>query len=342
VSHELDVTEGVASFASHQAAWHRLGTVFDHEMTVEEALEAAHLARWNVRKLDLIGRDVQLATDGVTTVDVADTNWRLAVRTNPITGKVEPFGPVGRNFVHVQNEDHAEFLAALLDMSGARFLSTAGAIKGGRQVFYSARLPETMNIGGRDQHDLYVTALNGHDGSMAFGVIASPIRVVCANTQAAAIRSAAQKWTTRHTKGAPKAIEAARKGLDLAHKFNAEFEREAERMINEQLTLTEFDKITARLFDVKDPQDESPREATFREHRTGTLHTLWHGDTQANIAGTRYAGYNVITEYVDHHSIARGKSEDARSASRAVSAVLGDGFTLKAKAFNAFRVPAAR
>jgi hypothetical protein len=99
VSHELDVTEGVASFASHQAAWHRLGTVFDHEMTVEEALEAAHLARWNVRKLDLIGRDVQLATDGVTTVDVADTNWRLAVRTNPITGKVEPFGPVGRNFV---------------------------------------------------------------------------------------------------------------------------------------------------------------------------------------------------------------------------------------------------
>lgn len=350
MSHDLDTTDGITSFVTaRQPAWHRLGTVFDTEMTVAEALDAAHLAGWNVRKIPLLGRetveDVEITGDGVTattrTVDVTESNWRLAVRDNPITGAVESFGPVGRNFVHVQNEEHGEFLETLLDMSGARFLTTAGALKGGAQVFYCAKLPETMLIGGVDRTDLYITAMNGHDGSMAFGVIASPVRVVCANTQAAAIRSAAQKWTTRHTKGAPSAIAAAREGLDLVHRFDAAFEAEAERMIQEQLTLAEFDKITAGLFDVKAPEDESPRERTYRENRANILHTIWHGDTVANIADTRYAGYNVITEYVDHYAIARGKSEDAQAAGRAYSALLDRGATLKSRAFDAFRVPVA-
>lgn len=343
MSHELDVTDGFASFVTaREPAWHRLGTVFEREMTVEEALEAAHLARWDVRKLELFGRDVTINEDGVTTTEVADLDWRLTVRDNPITGRVEPLGPVGKNFVHVQNEEHGEFLAALLDMSGAQFLSTAGALRGGRQVFYCAKLPESMNIGGVDQHDLYVTALNGHNGSMALSVIASPIRVVCANTQAAAIRSAAQRWSTRHTKGAAKAIAEARESLNMAHKFNEAFEAEAERMISESLTDAAFWKIADRLWDVKDTQDESPREATFRKTRTETLAGLWHGPTQYNIAGTRYAGYNVVTEYIDHHAIARGKTEEAQSVGRAVTAVLGSGAQFKAKAFDAFRVSAAR
>lgn len=45
MAHELDITDGTASFASaKQDAWHRLGTVLEDVMTAQEALDAAHLS----------------------------------------------------------------------------------------------------------------------------------------------------------------------------------------------------------------------------------------------------------------------------------------------------------
>lgn len=340
MAHEIDTTNGIASFVTaRKPAWHRLGQVFDTEMTVPEAQAAAHLAGWNVRKLDLIGRETVMDDDGVTTTDVEDSNWKLVVRDNPITGKVEPLGPVGKNFVHVQNEEQGEFLEALLDMSGARFLTTAGSLLGGRQVFYCAKLPEQMLIGGVDAHDLYVTAMNGHDGSLALSVIASPVRVVCWNTAQAAMASARQRWTTRHTKGATKAIEDARRGLDMTFRFNEAFQAEADRMINETLTTGEFEKIVEGLFPVED--DAAKRTQTNSIERMGIMRGLFaDADTQANIRGTRWAGYNAITEYVDHFRPAAGKGDEAKAISRARAALTGDGATLKNEAFRAFRVPA--
>ena len=55
MAHELDITNGVASFAnSRPNAWHRLGTSVGHAMSGQEAMEAAHLANWNVRNMALV------------------------------------------------------------------------------------------------------------------------------------------------------------------------------------------------------------------------------------------------------------------------------------------------
>jgi hypothetical protein len=48
---ELDITNGVASFAARTDAWHRLGQTVGHLMTAEEALAAGHLSGWDVRKM---------------------------------------------------------------------------------------------------------------------------------------------------------------------------------------------------------------------------------------------------------------------------------------------------
>ena len=54
VAHELDSTNGVVSFANSRTdAWHRLGQSVGHAMTAREALDAAHLSGWNVRKMPL-------------------------------------------------------------------------------------------------------------------------------------------------------------------------------------------------------------------------------------------------------------------------------------------------
>src|SRR6185312_9453740 len=54
----------------------------------------------------------------------------------------------------------------------------------------SMKIPQTMTIGGRDLVDLYLVAMNSHDGTSAFRLLVSPVRVVCANTLADAV------WTS--------------------------------------------------------------------------------------------------------------------------------------------------
>lgn len=331
MAHELETINGQTSFVSaRQSAWHRLGTVLPEEFTAEQALREANLGGWNVRKALL-----QAVVDGQI-VDVPDR--RAVIRTNPVTGQPEALGVVGSGFEHVQNEEQVDFLNALVDNTGAH-LQTAGALRGGRQVFFTCKLPEAMLVGGVDRVDLYLAVLNGHDGSMAFRAIASPVRVVCANTQAAALGSAAQSWSTRHTKNAARAVEEARRSLQLAWRYSEEFAHEAERMIQTELDNDEFERVIACVFGAPDEVKDSKVTIRHKIERLDVVRGLYHdARTQENIRGTRWAGYNAITEFVDWEMPVKGSgSYDQRRALRAVD---GAGAKDKEVAFALLRVSA--
>ena len=123
MAHELDITNGVASFASRTDAWHRLGQTVGHAMTAEEALAAALLSGWAVRKLPIVVPQEPVITDdifdGVTTpVPLPVADHFATVRTNPITGKIDVLGVVGSKYEPVQNEEPCALLNALTDESG--------------------------------------------------------------------------------------------------------------------------------------------------------------------------------------------------------------------------------
>ncbi|MBK6311127.1 MAG: DUF932 domain-containing protein [Candidatus Microthrix sp.] len=87
------------------------------------------------------------------------------------------------------------------------------------QVFVTMRLPEHLTIGGTDRVDLNIAALNSHDGYSAFRVLITPVRVVCANTQHAALRNHLSSWSIRHTRNAKTAVQAARDTLGLTFAY---------------------------------------------------------------------------------------------------------------------------
>ena len=66
-------------------------------------------------------------------------------------------GVVGEDYQVVQNEQVADMLDKLVDESGAHF-ETAGSLRGGRSVFVTMKLPESMKVAGVD--DLDVSKLN--------------------------------------------------------------------------------------------------------------------------------------------------------------------------------------
>jgi Domain of unknown function (DUF932) len=203
MSHELDNTHGVYYFADARTdAWHRLGQQVGHAMTAEEALSAAHLAGWNVHKRPLhITGDPILADDGVTApTPIPVTDAFATVRTNPITGTLDVLGVVGNKYKPVQNEASCTILNTLTDESGAVY-ETAGALRGGRETFVTLKLRETMTFedrdGSADRTDWYLAALNSHDGNSKFRLLLTPVRIVCANTQSAAIAGARHSFGSR-------------------------------------------------------------------------------------------------------------------------------------------------
>lgn len=321
MAHNLDITAGVASFVSaREDAWHQLGITLDHSFTAEEAMTEANLGGWNVRKQELW-------TAGSDGSPIIIPNRNAIVRNNPVVaGQVDALGVVGDAYQEIQNEEHAGFLDALVDESGAHF-ETAGALDGGRRVFITMKLPGHMTIGGTDKIDTYIAAINSHDGSMAFTVMTTPVRIVCANTLNLAFSGASNMHRVRHTAGATASIVQARQTLELSFGYLEGFQAEADRMINTELTQVRFEEIIAKEFGAA--ADAPKGTVTRSENRLDEMVELFaEANTQAGIRNTAWAGLNAITEWFDHYSPVRGSEEDT---SRATKALLTPAFKNRAR-----------
>lgn len=329
MAHELETfSDGVTAFASARLdAWHQLGQVTDECMSAEEIMTKARLGGWGVRKIPMQGTEI--TEGGVSTIECPD-KW-MTVRTNPVTGATEYLGVVGEEYTTVQNEQVAEVLDRLVDESGGAHFETAGSLRGGKSVFVTMKLPGTMKVAGVDNLDLYLAATTSHDGTQALRVDATPVRIVCANTQRAALARSRSHYTFRHTSSVHSQISQAREAMGLMWTYLDDFQAAAERMINESLTLGEFEKITAQLWPLADDASDVTKN-NHKKRNTMLRYLIRDADTQAAIKGTRWAGYQAIVEYLDH--CAPAKNQLVR-ATRAVSGPVND---IKSRAFSLLTV----
>lgn len=320
--HELDNTNGVYSFADSRAdAWHQLGQQVNRCMTAQEVMEEAQLSGWDVRKH-------RLWTEGSDGFPIQIEDREATVRTNPVTGNTDYLGVVGRNYTPIQNEESAAFLNALVDESGAHF-ETAGALRGGRETFVTLRLPEYMRFEGNgvtDSVDLYLAALNSHDGTSSFRLITTPVRIVCANTQIAAIQRARSSWAVRHTSNARWAIEEARHSLRIAFTYADAFAQEVQRLVDAQRDEDRLRDLIEEVFEVHDADTDRQRDR--RQAHADAVVQGMSLPTVRGFEGTLYGAYNAVTEYIDHRIPVR----DGHGAP-AASAINGTYAEIKARAF---------
>jgi len=327
--HELETfVDGQTAFASARvSAWHQLGTVTQATMSAHKIMGAALLGNWGVRTIPVRGIDVVAGIE----VPILADDKRMTVRRNPVTGQTEYLGIVGNDYTVVQNEQCAEMLDRLVDQVGGAHFETAGSLRKGKSVFVTMKLPTAMQIAGVDRMDLYLIGTTSHDGTAALRVDASPIRVVCANTQRAAFQHAVGHYTFRHTSKVNEQITQAREAVGLMWRYLETFEKAAERMLQTSLTNREFEKIIAQVWPVAD--NASDKTKANAKQRTGTIkYLLTQADTQKAIAGSRWAGYQAITEYLDHYQAAKD------ATSRANRVITGKTGELKLTAFDLLKV----
>jgi phage/plasmid-like protein (TIGR03299 family) len=293
--HELEQFDDgtTAFFSARQDAWHRLGTLTTGCLTAAEVMDVAYLGGWDVRK------------ERLTTLESGAPvpNRYATTRIHPKTGRREVLATVGTVYQVVQNEQACDLLNMITDETGAHF-ETAGSLRGGREVFVTMKLPDTLRIAGRDDLDLYLVMCTTHDASRLGRVLVTPIRVVCANTQRAAFANNTGEYTFRHSGDILGKLTDVRDALGLVPVYLDQFQAAAEKMIEEQLEWDQLRQIAEQVW----PLTHEDGETAFLKQmaRERDLKNLFEqSPTQEAIRGTAWAGYQAVTEWLDHHQPAK-------------------------------------
>lgn len=344
MGHDLDITNGIASFADSRVdangqvdAWHKLGTPVGHLMTVDEALDAAHMRGWDVRKEPLTARVPM--PDG-TVADMVVPDRYLTLRTNPHTGQPEPLGVVGNHWTPFQNEQTTALLGDLTEASGGH-IETIGALDGGRRTFVTMAMPSWMTFtapdGSEDRHDLYVSVFNSHDGSSSLVAQISPVRVVCANTHRMAERLAVSRVALRHT-GSPTArLAEVRRLLGLTFDYRDNYVEQVERLIERQLDPVQVIDVIEDVWGV--PAATTERQEARRKEMAAMVYDHYQQSvTVRPFHGTAAGVYNAVTEWLDHFRPVKGKDiTDEEAAVRRAQATLNSEtvHALKERTFSA-------
>ncbi len=324
------------SYNEDMVRLHKEGT----KITSKQINEAAGLT-WNVYQTPAYiyvngGREAPIGADGfVTEPDLSD-NFKL-VGTQREQGKRPTpdyylnvrddihrvVGVVKKRYRIFQNAEAPVFLDNLVD-SGEALYETAGSLHGGSQAWWLMKLPEGVTIAGdpREKIETYILLTNSHDGSTSIVVAVVPIRVVCQNTLAWALRSAPRSMKVRHTESAKDQFMEARRTLEIGFNYQVELARIGDEMANTSFSDEEFQGFLDSLVPTPEPVTKdnkvtNQRGITMAKNTKGLITSVYYNnETQTNIEGTLWGAVQACQFYSDHMSISRNTDDSSAEENR--------------------------
>ena len=320
MAHRIHIENGRASMMYvGPPPWHGHGQALDHPATAEEAISAASLD-WEVEKQPLYagGEGVAYRVDGKFAI-VPKHKWG--------TEECPVFGIVGTDYTPLQNRDAFRFFDPIVG-EGAAIYHTAGALGDGERIWILVKLPGSIKVTGQDISEKYLLLSNSHDGESSVQIKFTPIRVACWNTLTMAL-SKGPTIRVAHTQDLNKRLENARSALRLIDEHYKRIEETFKAMAAIRMTSKRLEEYLASVF--PDPSDitEKQRWRRTAQNRESAAYLFDHGkgNSLPGVAGTLWAAFNGITEFVDHKPTRRTPREHLESI------WFGDGYQLKARAF---------
>jgi phage/plasmid-like protein (TIGR03299 family) len=241
-----------------------------------------------------------------------------------------PIAPCSPKYTVIQTE---EALAAGDALSEGRLVAL-GQWADRARVYAAWELGEGVTIGGGDPYRNFVTIVTTHDGNGTYGVLA-PIRLGCTNQTGATFgRKATPRFTVRHVGEAKFKLEEARRILGLSHVYIAALAEASEGLLATPMTKDRFVVFAREVWAVPAEEELTKQSKAIVAVREEKLLEVLASETCAFGAGTAYAAYNAITEYMDHFANVRGGDDDAtRVARRQERIMAGELDRAKTRAF---------
>ena len=267
--------------------WHGLGTEVSQAMTSAEALELAGLD-WEVNSRPI-------HTDNGIVIPGYIANTRSS------DNKV--LGVVSDKYKIVQNKEAFAFTDNLLD-NEAKYV-TAGSLRGGKNVWMLAELPETKILG--DAVGQYLCFTNTHDGTGAVRVFVTPVRVCCNNTLNLALNTAKRSWSCRHMGNMESKMHEATRTLELANKYMEELATMADQLANTTITDERLYQIVAEMFPVDEDKQSHRQLANMEQAKTEFMVAYYMPDIK-QFRNTAWGCINAMADMVAHSSPKRNTS----------------------------------
>jgi len=334
---EIEVRDGVASMMyAGETPWHGLGTKVETEVTAGAAIKLAGLD-WKCEKRPVFiqGKNV---VDDIPVIGGEVKGLQAVVRTedDAILGMVSP------GYHIIQNHECFEFLDEIIG-SGQAVFHTAGSLFGGKVIFCTVKFPDDAKIGDDVIHK-YLLLFSSHDRKHALTAFWTPVRVVCSNTMNVAThnqsrgKSVSGHVSIRHVAGYKNKIEQARNILELNAYYYQVMEEQFNRLLDQQFSSGNMEEFSETMFPVKKSSKGNKLAGVTRKKREVLSGLFSDGKGNKSVTGTKWAAFNAVTEYVDHHLNVRPPAGFSKEEARMNSISFGNGSNLKQRAFDLLTV----
>lgn len=289
-------------------AWHKIGTQMG-----DRYISAGEAYGRNPYRIEVTPVYTEIGLPGRTPFETVPTKLELAYQSivrfpTPDDERTLCFGVVGPEYKLITPGD----LCGIWDEVVQAGIETLGALKDGREMFITVKLP-SFEVNG-DEHDNYMVLHAPWDGIHAYRVFTTPIRVVCNNTLMLGIEMAGEAFKVKHDGGSEKRLrmwldgivqraEAKTKGITETLTLMGQVDLpkpDALRLIERALPLPTAPRMTPST------ETNEKREAAWeiaaksvrrtREQVTVLYEGMGYG---MDIADTPYKLYNAGVEAMD-------------------------------------------
>jgi len=301
---EKDIRTGQHMFARHTNApcWHNLGTIIDRPMNSEEALRLAHLD-FLVKKAPMYFRTKESTEENPIYKEVPGYYGTFREDTDYHLGIVESRYEVLQNFETFQIiDDIVGDLEAVYE--------TAGALKGGKTIFITAKLPDYIKVD-EEVIDQYLIITNNHEGASSLRIFFSPIVVVCNNTLQCAIKGTAKSISIRHSKNMKNILATVDKSLEIINQLKVDLESTTEILMNKEVDSQSkvnsyFEQLHNQFKELQGPQCKFLD--TMNEYYFEGI-----GQQQACRQDTAWGAYQAVTGWVCNYRNFRSSESKFKS-----------------------------
>jgi len=282
------------TIATRVPQWQKLGKSVGKAMTAQEAITMGNL-----------DFKVKVSEEPVSVVvgeSVLSVKNKFMTYSEYADGKRESLGVVGDRYTPIQNNDAFDLLNNIVDESGANF-GHAGRVGNGERCWISMKMPDTITVAnGADSLETHLTCINSHDGSSSFRIYTTFLRLICTNGLKGFTKGS--EITMRHTVNSTIKVAEARNALQIVFKEQEDFVIEVNKLLSEKMTDNQYKKFVETL--IPEPKkDATLRKTNSVESVRAELMGLWKAPTQQIVAGTAWAAYNAVAEYVDWYKPTR-------------------------------------
>jgi phage/plasmid-like protein (TIGR03299 family) len=243
---------------------------------VEGAKSASEMLRAADLDWDVELRDIYVKDEHGSEVNGGHRKAIVRKDTSAILGVAKS------RYVPFANREVFSFLDNLTD-SGEALYEAAWQWRGGETVGVALRLPETVKIGGFDEHSMHLLVRTSHDGGGSLVCAATPVRIGCTNQVTAILRKAERVWKLRHTTSLEGKINEARSSLSMTFGYASAWDEAAQLLVAESVT--------------KDKVAEVAEELFGERHVDAVVSNWMHTPNIEDFRTTRYGAYNAMTEY---------------------------------------------